>query len=133
MKKSVVSALTAAVLMGAVATPAFAANPFSDVQPTHWAYKAVTELAEVGVIEGYGDYNDDVNLSNKFNGGRNITRYEMAQMIAKALARVEGETSPFNVHLVGHQWRYTDDVGRDHVVDGSVKAFNMGAGSVCHS
>ena len=32
MKKSVVSALTAAVLMGAVATPAFAANPFSDVQ-----------------------------------------------------------------------------------------------------
>ena len=130
MKKSVVSALTAAVLMGAVATPAFAANPFSDVQPTHWAYKAVTELAEVGVIEGYGDYNDDVSLSNKFNGGRNITRYEMAQMIAKALARVEGETSPFNVHLVGHQWRYTDDVGRDHVVDGAVKAFNMGAGSI---
>ena len=130
MKKSVVSALTAAVLMGAVATPAFAANPFSDVQPTHWAYKAVSELAEVGVIEGYGDYNVDANLSNKFNGGRNITRYEMAQMIAKALARVEGETSPFNVHLVGHQWRYTDDAGRDHVVDGAVKAFNMGAGSI---
>ena len=130
MKKSVVSALTAAVLMGAVATPAFAANPFSDVQPTHWAYKAVTELAEVGVIEGYGDYNTDVSLSNKFNGGRNITRYEMAQMIAQALARVEGETSPFNVHLVGHQWRYTDDAGRDHVVDGAVKAFNMGAGSI---
>ena len=130
MKKSVVSALAAAVVLGAVSTPAFAANPFSDVQPTHWAYKAVTELAEVGVIEGYGDYNADVSLSNKFNGGRNITRYEMAQMIAKALARVEGETSPFNVHLVGHQWRYTDDVGRDHVVDGAVKAFNMGAGSI---
>ena len=56
MKKSVVSALAAAVVLGAVSTPAFAANPFSDVQPTHWAYKAVTELAEVGVIEGYGDY-----------------------------------------------------------------------------
>ena len=126
MKKSVVSALTAAVIMGAVSTPAFAANPFSDVQPTHWAYKAVTELADVGVIEGYGDYNEDVRLNDKFNGGRNITRYEMAQMIAKALARVEGETSPFNVHLVGHQWRYTDDVGRDHVVDGKVVPWNGG-------
>ena len=129
LRKFILKAAVTAFTFGS-ASVTFAANSFSDVQPTHWAYKAVTELAEVGVIEGYGDYNDDVSLSNKFNGGRNITRYEMAQMIAKALARVEGETSPFNVHLVGHQWRYTDDVGRDHVVDGAVKAFNMGAGSI---
>ena len=129
LRKFILKAAVTAFTFGS-ASVTFAANSFSDVQPTHWAYKAVTELAEVGVIEGYGDYNADTSLSNKFNGGRNITRYEMAQMIAKALARVEDETSPFNVHLVGHQWHYTDDVGRDHVVDGAVKAFNFGSGSI---
>lgn len=56
-----------------------AANPFSDVPADHWAYEAVTQLAAEGVIEGYGD--------STFRGGRSITRYEMAQMVARAMAR----------------------------------------------
>ena len=79
MKKSLVAALTGALVVGATATTFAAANPFSDVPAGHWAYNAVTKLASEGVIEGYGD--------GTYRGNRNITRYEMAQMIARALAR----------------------------------------------
>ena len=98
MKKSVVSALAAAVILGGASVPAFAAqNPFSDVNEHHWAYHSVTELAEAGIVTGYD--NSDASLNGRFVGGRNITRYEMAQMIAKTLARIEGESSPFAIQL----------------------------------
>ena len=79
MKKTLVSALTTALVVGAASTTFAAANPFSDVPADHWAYDAVTQLAADGVIEGYGD--------TTFRGQQNITRYEMAQMIAKAMAK----------------------------------------------
>ena len=79
MKKTLVSALTTALVVGAASTTFAAANPFSDVPADHWAYDAVSQLAADGVIEGYGD--------TTFKGDRNITRYEMAQMIAKAMAK----------------------------------------------
>ena len=58
-----------------------AANPFADVPRDHWAYDAVSQLAEDGIIEGYGD--------STFKGNRNITRYEMAQMVARAMAKTD--------------------------------------------
>ena len=79
MKKTLVSALTTALVVGAASTTFAAANPFSDVPADHWAYDAVSQLASDGVIEGYGD--------TTFRGNQNITRYEMAQMIAKAMAK----------------------------------------------
>ena len=79
MKKTLVSALTTALVVGAASTTFAAANPFSDVPADHWAYDAVSQLAADGVIEGYGD--------TTFRGQQNITRYEMAQMIAKAMAK----------------------------------------------
>jgi len=79
MKKALVSALTTALVVGAASTTFAAANPFSDVPADHWAYDAVSQLAADGVIEGYGD--------TTFKGNRNITRYEMAQMVAKAMAK----------------------------------------------
>lgn len=57
----------------------FAANPFSDVPRDHWAYAAVSRLATSGVVDGVGN--------NTFQGDRNITRYEAAQMVAKAMAQ----------------------------------------------
>ena len=79
MKKTLSAALTAAFVLGATSTTFAAANPFSDVPAGHWAYQSVAKLAAEGVVEGYGDgtYRDD----------RNITRYEMAQMVAKAMAK----------------------------------------------
>ena len=79
MKKTLVSALTTALVVGAASTTFAAANPFSDVPADHWAYDAVSRLAADGVIEGYGD--------TTFRGNQNITRYEMAQMIAKAMTK----------------------------------------------
>ena len=79
MKKTLVAALTSALVIGAASTTFAAANPFSDVPMDHWAYDAVSQLAADGVIEGYGD--------TTFRGQQNITRYEMAQMIAKAMAK----------------------------------------------
>ena len=79
MRKFLTANLTAVVL-GMSAT-AFAANPFSDVPETHWARQALDKLAAEGVVEGYED--------RTYRGDRNITRYEMAQMVARALARYE--------------------------------------------
>ena len=79
MKKFLTAVLVPAFVVGATATTFAAANPFSDVPAGHWAYNSVVKLASEGVIEGYGD--------GTFLGNRNITRYEMAQMIAKAMAK----------------------------------------------
>ena len=81
MKKTVATALAAAFVVGSSATTFAAANPFSDVPAGHWSYQAVAALADDGIIEGYGD--------GTYRGDRQITRYEMAQMIAKALARTD--------------------------------------------
>ncbi len=79
MKKTLVSALTGALVIGATATTFAAANPFEDVPADHWAYDAVAQLAADGVIEGYGD--------GTYRGDQEITRYEMAQMVARAMAK----------------------------------------------
>ena len=90
MKKTLVSALAAAFVVGAAGTTFAAANPFSDVPRDHWAYDAVTQLAADGVVEGYGD--------GTYRGDRNITRFEMAQMTAKAMAK--GDMSASDKALV---------------------------------
>ena len=79
MKKSLAALLTGALVVGTASVTFAAANPFSDGPAGHWAYDAVAQLARDGVINGYGD--------GTFRGDRNITRYEMAQMIAKAMAK----------------------------------------------
>ena len=79
MKKTLTAALTTALVVGAASTTFAAANPFSDVPADHWAYDAVAQLADDGVIEGYGD--------GTYRGQNEITRYEMAQMVAKAMAK----------------------------------------------
>lgn len=81
MKRTLPAVLATAVLIGTASTTFAAANPFSDVPQSHWSYQAVAELASQGVIEGYGD--------NTFRGDAHITRYEMAQMVAKAMAKEE--------------------------------------------
>ena len=79
MKSKVLAALVATMAVGA--TCAFAANPFVDVPSDSWAYKSVVELADAGIIQGVdGSY---------FQGERNITRYEAAEMVAKAMAHMD--------------------------------------------
>ena len=76
MKKQFAAIFAATAVLGV--TTAFAANPFSDVTPDSWAYQAVSQLAASGIVNGYPD--------GTFKGQNDITRFEMAQMIAKAMA-----------------------------------------------
>ena len=76
MKKSLVLAM--AMALGVTAS-AYAAQPFSDVPAGHWAYDSLAKLAAAGVIDGYGD--------STFGGDKLMTRYEMAQITAKAMAK----------------------------------------------
>jgi len=82
MKKSSLVAAVLASMTLAVAVPAFAAtNPFVDVPAKHWAYDSVSKLAAAGIVDGYGD--------GTFVGDKNMTRYEMAQIVAKALTKYD--------------------------------------------
>ena len=76
MKKILALAAVAALTAG-VST--YAANPFSDVTPDDWAFQAVSDLSVQGVVEGYPD--------GSFKGERNMTRYELAQIIARLMAK----------------------------------------------
>ena len=76
MKKILAMAAVAALAAGA---SVYAANPFSDVSTSDWAYQAVSDLSGQGVVEGYPD--------GTFKGEKNITRFEMAQIIARLMAK----------------------------------------------
>jgi len=79
MKKIV--ALVAVAALVAFAAPALAANPFMDVPMNSWAYDAVSQLSASGVVSGYPD--------GTFKGNQPMTRYEMASIVARALATVD--------------------------------------------
>ena len=97
MKKKVAVALAAALVVGTGSTTFAAANPFSDVPQGHWAYNSVSKLAAEGVIEGYGD--------GTYRGDRNITRYEMAQMVAKAMAKNPSGASKAELDRLAAEFR----------------------------
>jgi len=65
------------VALLALAVPALAQSPFSDVPMDHWAYQAVDTLTKAGLIEGYPD--------GTFRGNQPMTRYEFAMLIARAM------------------------------------------------
>lgn len=82
MKKQSVLAM---VLALGISSNAYAVNPFSDVPKGSWAYGAVAKLA--AGLEGRES-------TGTFKGERTKTRYEMAQIVAKALA--QGTIGPDN-------------------------------------
>jgi hypothetical protein len=79
MKKRLVASLAAAMVLGVAGSAFAAANPFVDVPANNWAYDSVKSLAKAGIVDGYAD--------GKFMGDKTITRYEMAQIVAKAMAK----------------------------------------------
>ena len=68
------------ILCFIISLPAMA-DPFSDVPQGHWAYDAVQMLEEKGLVEGYPD--------GLFKGERPMTRYEMAMVVARVIAKLE--------------------------------------------
>jgi hypothetical protein len=81
----VIIRLLAALLMMYAGTACAATNPFMDVPASQWAYDAITQLASRGVISGYPD--------GSYKGAQPSTRYEMASVIARAIARIDLEAA----------------------------------------
>jgi len=79
--------LPAAIALALIlVVPAYAAPLFSDLRD-HWAKDAVVSLAAKGIVEGYPD--------GTFKGDRAATRWEVALMVARLLARMEQEHATF--------------------------------------
>lgn len=78
MKHAFLKAAIAACFACAAVTVS-AANPFTDVSADDWAYQAVASLSDEGVIDGYPD--------GTFRGDKHVTRYEIAQIVARLMAK----------------------------------------------
>ncbi|MEN3001663.1 MAG: S-layer homology domain-containing protein [Armatimonadota bacterium] len=59
-----------------------------DVPPGHWAYQAIEELVQAGIIEGYPD--------GTFRPNRTLTRAEFAQAIARAYRNIDERIRTLN-------------------------------------
>ena len=83
MKALLPLVIGAGLLLGSLITTVgrVQATPFADVPQNSWAYEAIASLAADGLIEGYTD--------GKFKGDRPISRYEMAVLVARAIAKVQ--------------------------------------------
>lgn len=62
-----------------VGASAYAANPFSDVPRTHWAYESIQKAVDAGILQGY---------EGKFHGDKLVNRYQMAVIVKKILDTV---------------------------------------------
>ena len=99
MKKILAIAAAAALTTG---VSAYAANPFSDVSTSDWAYQAVADLSDQGVVIGYPD--------GTFRGERNITRYELAQIVARMMAREDQLNAEQRATLEKLAGEYADEL-----------------------
>ncbi|MBM7622942.1 S-layer homology domain-containing protein [Sporohalobacter salinus] len=68
-----------------IAVPALAANPFTDVPAGHWAYDAISQVAEMGIMKG--------TPQGEFNGNKKLTRYRMAVITARIVSTLEKRKS----------------------------------------
>lgn len=85
MKTRKLALSLASVLVVALVAPVVG-QPFADVPTNHWAYDAIAELAAKGLVEGYPD--------GTFKGNQPLTRYEMAMVVARIIARIEAIPTP---------------------------------------
>ena len=99
MKKILAIAAAAALTAG---VSAYATNPFSDVSTDDWAYQAVADLSDQGVVIGYPD--------GTFRGERNITRYELAQIVARMMAREDQMNAQQRAMLEKLAGEYADEL-----------------------
>ena len=104
MKKSLVFMLAMVFVLGIAATAFAAANPFVDVPAKHWAYESVSKLAKAGIITGYGD--------GTFRGDRTMTRYEMAAIVAKAMANQDKANAEQKAEIAKLEAEFSDELSK---------------------
>ena len=76
-----------AVLTLLLSLPLSGAPLFPDVPDAHWARDAVSQLAAKGLVEGYPD--------GTFKGDRSASRWEVAMIVARLLAKMEADQATF--------------------------------------
>ena len=76
-KKFLSAAVTLALAAGISGTALAAEGSLADVPKDHWSYAAIDMLVQDGIVEG--------NPDGTFQGGRTMTRYEMASIVARAV------------------------------------------------
>ena len=86
MKKIISLSLVLLLLLTNVSV-VLASDNIKDVAPSHWAYQSVVKLVDKGYMSLYD--------GNKFKGENKVTRYELAEVIAKMLKNVnQGQVNP---------------------------------------
>lgn len=98
MKKWMATLLTMILFVTAIPFAHAAKTTFWDVPHSHWAYEAITQMAEQGIISGYND--------GSFRPDNRISRAEFAKIMIAA-AEIELGSSK-NVSQT------FEDVGRNH-------------------
>ena len=101
MKHAFLKAAIAACFACAAVT-ASAANPFTDVSSDDWAYQAVASLSDEGVIDGYPD--------GTFRGDKHVTRYEIAQIVARLMAKEDTLNASQQETLAKLSSQYADEL-----------------------
>lgn len=91
-----------AALFATAAFTVSAANPFADVDTSSWAYQAVSQLSDQGVVDGYPD--------GTFKGDKNVSRYELAQIIARLMAKEESLNDSQKAMVKKLSAEYADDL-----------------------
>ncbi|MEK4028142.1 S-layer homology domain-containing protein [Pseudobacillus sp. FSL P4-0506] len=86
LSKKMGTAAAALILSGSIwASPADAANPFSDIPSGYWAYPQIEKMANEGIITGFKD--------GTFRAGEPVTRAQSAIFIGRALQIKPGQSS----------------------------------------
>lgn len=93
---------TLAALFAATAFNVSAANPFADVDTSSWTYQAVSQLSDQGVVDGYPD--------GTFKGDKNVSRYELAQIIARLMAKEDSLNDSQKAAVQKLSAEYADDL-----------------------
>ena len=106
MKSQSISAwLGSGVILCAAAAPVSAASGqdmFADVPSGHWAYSAVAQLKADGLLSGLG--------ANRFDGEHIVTRYQMAKLVASALAHDDAAPAADQALIQKLQQEFQDEI-----------------------
>lgn len=103
MMKKCLPAAALLVLLLLPAPPASAKeNPFSELPADHWAYDALSSLAKDKLVTGP--------LVQRLQKSQTLTRYEMAELVARAMASADKADTADAARLTKLQTEFADEL-----------------------
>ncbi|MCA9796328.1 MAG: S-layer homology domain-containing protein, partial [Candidatus Eremiobacteraeota bacterium] len=114
VRRTLGAVLALVFLLGQVS---LAAPLFPDVPDAHWARDAVSALAAKGLVEGYPD--------GTFKGDRAASRWEVAMIVARLLAKMEQAHATFATKAELEELRKLADALREELDALGVRVTNL--------